>query len=323
MYYQKLLQVLQENEMSSWSMELKKQMPNFFSNVNHGDFLRWTNVVNHLPIISISEFNLDSNSIIVGSKSDCTNRERRLIEKQLRQLMPWRKGPYNLFGLTLDAEWQSNMKWTRLERHIKSLKNRLVLDVGCGNGYYGWRMLGKGAKYIVGLDPSLLFYSQFMAIKKYLPDSDIEIIPFGIEALSDKDLYFDTVFSMGVVYHRRDPIEHLNQLLKCLQSGGELVIESIVIDCDNLDVLIPEASYAKMKNVWSIPSLKLLVKWVDDAGFKNTRVISTTKTTSEEQRITEWMQFESLDDFLDQHDKNKTIEGYPAPIRSIVIAEKP
>ena len=323
MYYQKLLQVLQENEMSSWSMELKKQMPNFFSNVNHGDFLKWTNVVNHLPTISISEFNLDSNSIIVGSKSDCTNKERRLIEKQLRQLMPWRKGPYNLFGLTLDAEWQSNMKWTRLERHIKSLKNRLVLDVGCGNGYYGWRMLGKGAKYIVGLDPSLLFYSQFMAIKKYLPDSDIEIIPFGIEALSDKDLYFDTVFSMGVVYHRRDPIEHLNQLLKCLQSGGELVIESIVIDCDNLDVLIPEASYAKMKNVWSIPSLKLLVKWVDDAGFKNTRVISTTKTTSEEQRITEWMRFESLDDFLDQHDKNKTIEGYPAPIRSIVIAEKP
>ena len=128
---------------------------------------------------------------------------------------------------------------------------------------------------------------------------------------------------MGVVYHRRDPIEHLNQLLKCLQSGGELVIESIVIDCDNLDVLIPEASYAKMKNVWSIPSLKLLVKWVDDAGFKNTRVINTTKTTSEEQRTTEWMQFESLDDFLDQHDKNKTIEGYPAPIRSIVIAEKP
>ena len=323
MHYQKLLQVLQENEMSSWSMELKKQIPNFFSNVNHGDFLKWTNVVNHLPTISISEFNLDSNSIIVGSKSDCTNKERRLIEKQLRQLMPWRKGPYNLFGLTLDAEWQSNMKWTRLERHIKSLKSKLVLDIGCGNGYYGWRMLGKGAKYIVGLDPSLLFYSQFMAIKKYLPDSDIEIIPFGIEALSDKDLYFDTVFSMGVVYHRRDPIEHLNQLLKCLQSGGELVIESIVIDCDNLDVLIPEASYAKMKNVWSIPSLKLLVKWVDDAGFKNTRVISTTKTTSEEQRITEWMQFESLDDFLDQHDKNKTIEGYPAPIRSIVIAEKP
>ena len=323
MHYQKLLQVLNENEMSSWSCQLNEQIPSFFSTVNHGDFSRWINIVNNLPSIQISEFNLDSNSIIVGSKSDCTTSDRRLIEKQLRGLMPWRKGPYNLFGLELDAEWQSNMKWMRLESDIKSLKNKLILDIGCGNGYYGWRMLGKGAKYIVGLDPSLLFYSQYMAVKKYLPDSNIEIIPFGVEALPVNELYFDTVFSMGVIYHRREPTEHLRQLSRCLKSGGELVIESIVIDSDNLDVLIPEEPYAKMKNVWAIPSLKLLVKWINDAGFKNTRVIDTTKTTSKEQRVTKWMQFESLNDFLDQNDRDKTIEGYPAPVRSIVISEKP
>ena len=162
-----------------------------------------------------------------------------------------------------------------------------------------------------------------MAVKKYLPDSNIEIIPFGVEALPVNELYFDTVFSMGVIYHRREPIEHLRQLLRCLKSGGELVIESIVIDSDNLDVLIPEEPYAKMKNVWAIPSLKLLVKWINDAGFRNTRVIDTTKTTSKEQRVTKWMQFESLNDFLDQNDRDKTIEGYPAPVRSIVISEKP
>ena len=323
MQYQKLLQILNENKMSSWSCQLKEQIPSFFSTVNHGDFSRWINIVNNLPSIQISEFNLDSNSIIIGSKSDCTARDRKLIEKQLRGLMPWRKGPYNLFGLELDAEWQSNMKWMRLESDIKSLKNKLILDIGCGNGYYGWRMLGKGAKYILGLDPSLLFYSQYMAVKKYLPDSNIEIIPFGVEALPVNELYFDTVFSMGVIYHRREPIEHLRQLLRCLKSGGELVIESIVIDSDNLDVLIPEEPYAKMKNVWAIPSLKLLVKWINDAGFRNTRVIDTTKTTSKEQRVTKWMQFESLNDFLDQNDRDKTIEGYPAPVRSIVISEKP
>ena len=276
-----------------------------------------------MPSIQISEFNLDSNSIIIGSKSDCTARDRKLIEKQLRGLMPWRKGPYNLFGLELDAEWQSSMKWMRLESDIKSLKNKLILDIGCGNGYYGWRMLGKGAKYILGLDPSLLFYSQYMAVKKYLPDSNIEIIPFGVEELPVNELYFDTVFSMGVIYHRREPTEHLRQLLRCLKSGGELVIESIVIDSDNLDVLIPEEPYAKMKNVWAIPSLKLLVKWINDAGFRNTRVIDTTKTTSKEQRVTKWMQFESLNDFLDQNDRDKTIEGSPAPVRSIVVSEKP
>ena len=320
---QKLFEILQKNKMSSFVNELKKKIPNFLNSSRHGDFIRWSNSVNDLPSIEISKFNLDSDSIIVGSKSDCSDIERKLIEEQLRQLMPWRKGPYNLFGLILDAEWQSNMKWKRLEGHIKSLKNKLVLDVGCGNGYYGWRMLGKGAEYVVGIDPSLLFYSQFRAIKKYIPDSDIEIIPFGIEELPNSKLYFDTVFSMGVIYHRREPIEFLKQLSRCLKSGGELVIESIVIDSDNLDVLIPEGPYAKMKNVWSIPSLKLLVKWINGAGFRNTRVIDTVKTTSKEQRITKWMQFESLDDFLDQHDRDKTIEGYPAPVRSIVISEKP
>jgi len=320
--YQKLLEILQKNKMGFLAKKLKKQIPNSIDSTRHGDFLRWSSSVDSLPCIEVSEFNLDSDSIVIGSKSDCSNIERKLIEKQLRQLMPWRKGPYNLFGLTLDAEWQSSMKWKRLEGHIKSLENKLVLDVGCGNGYYGWRMLGKGAKYVVGIDPSLLFYSQFMAIKKYLPDSDIEIIPVGIETLPENELYFDTVFSMGVIYHRRDPTEHLNQLLRCLKLGGELVIESIVIDCNNLDVLIPDTPYAKMKNVWSIPSLKLLVKWINDAGFSNTRVINTTKTTSKEQRVTEWMQFESLDEFLDKHDKDKTIEGYPAPVRSIVVAEK-
>jgi len=320
---QKLFEILQKNKMSSFVNELKKKIPNFLNSSRHGDFIRWSNSVNDLPSIKISEFNFNLDSIIVGSKSDCSDIERKLIEEKLRQLMPWRKGPYNLFGLILDAEWQSNMKWKRLEGHIKSLKNKLVLDVGCGNGYYGWRMLGKGAEYVVGIDPSLLFYSQFRSIKKYIPDSDIEIIPFGIEELPNSKLYFDTVFSMGVIYHRREPIEFLKQLSRCLKSGGELVIESIVIDSDNLDVLIPEGPYAKMKNVWSIPSLKLLVKWINDAGFRNTRVIDTVKTTSKEQRITKWMQFESLDDFLDQHDRDKTIEGYPAPVRSIVISEKP
>ena len=323
MQYQKLLEILNENSMGNWSNLLKKQTPDFFNNINHGDFSKWLNVIHDLPFISASEFHLDLESITIGNKIDCSDAERRHIKRQLKHLMPWRKGPYNLFGIVLDAEWQSNMKWARLEGQIKPLQDKLVLDVGCGNGYYCWRMLGKKAKYVVGVDPSLLFYSQFMAIKKYSPNCNIDLIPLGIESLPDKGLYFDTVFSMGVIYHRRDPIEHLRQLSKCLKSGGELIIESLVIDSDNLDVLIPKERYAKMKNVWSIPSVKLLVRWINDAGFKNIKIIDTTQTTIKEQRVTEWMKFESLANFLNQHNINRTIEGYPAPVRTIVISEKP
>ncbi|MEO1924394.1 MAG: DUF1698 domain-containing protein, partial [Gammaproteobacteria bacterium] len=131
-----------------------------------------------------------------------------------------------------------------------------------------------------------------------------------------------TVFSMGVIYHRRDPIEHLEQLRNCLKSGGELVLETLVIDSEQPEDLQPEGRYSKMINVWSIPSCPLLIEWAKAAGFNNVRVIDVTKTTIEEQRKTAWTRFESLIDFLDKDDHNKTIEGYPAPIRAILLAEK-
>ena len=323
MSYLKLLEVLDHNSMNGLSNLLKKEFPTFFENINHGDFQKWSNVINELPSVSSSVIDLNKGNIVIGKKSDCSNSERKLIKKQLKQLMPWRKGPYSLFGIYINSEWRSDMKWIRLQDDIKPLKNNLVLDVGCGNGYYGWRMLGREAKYVVGIDPSLLFYNQFSAIKKYTSNCNIDFIPWGIDELPDAGLFFDTVFSMGVIYHRRDPIEHLKKLAKCLKTNGEIIIESLVIDSHNLDVLIPKERYAKMKNVWMIPSLKLLVKWADDAGLKNIRIINTAKTTLREQRVTEWMQYESLTNFLCQFDRKKTIEGYPAPVRSILIAEKP
>ncbi len=323
MDYEKLLDTLHENSMSDWSRQLEKQLSDYFTNINHGDYTKWVSAIDNLPSIPFSTFDLNADSIIIGSDADCTDQQQEWIKKRLKTLMPWRKGPFNLFGVFIDAEWQSNIKWARIKDHIQPLDNKMVLDIGCGNGYYGWRMLGSNARYVVGMDPTLLFHMQFSAIKKYLPDFDIDIVPLGIQALPDIPLKFDTVFSMGVIYHRRDPVEHLTRLMDCLKSGGEIVLETLVIESDQIDVLIPDGRYAKMNNVWSIPSTGLLLKWVNDTGFRHARIIDVSKTTCNEQRVTEWMQFESLNDFLDKKDKNKTIEGYPAPTRAILLAEKP
>lgn len=323
MEFQKLYDLLDSNSMSSFSDYLKNEIPIFFSDINHGDYFKWMKYIDELPNITVSKFDFTLDAVTIGDKSDCSIEERAILKNNLMKLKPWRKGPFNIFGLFLDAEWQSNMKWNRLVEHIKPLENKLVLDIGCGNGYYGWRMLGKKAEYVLGLDPSLLFYSQFIATKKYLPDANIDYVPLGIESIAHENLCFDSVFSMGVIYHRRDPLMHLRQLFQHLKSSGELIIESLVIDSENLDVLIPNDRYAKMKNVWSIPSLKLLTKWLENTGFKNIKVINTQQTSVDEQRVTEWMEFKSLDDFLDIKDKNKTVEGYPAPIRTIIISEKP
>lgn len=319
----KLFAVLNENAMGDWACLLEQQIADFFSSLNHGDYPRWISAVKGLPAIPVATFDFNSDSITIISKSDCTDEQQALITEQLKLLMPWRKGPFNLFGVDIDTEWRSNWKWDRLKDHIQPLEDRIILDIGCGNGYYGWRMLGEKARYVVGMDPTILFVMQFSAVKKYLPDLHIDIVPLGIQTLPGSPLNFDSVFSMGVIYHRRDPAEHLKQLMNCLHSGGELVLETLVIDSKKLEALIPQGRYSKMNNVWSIPSCRLLMEWVEAAGFKNARIIDATKTTTEEQRKTAWTRFESLSDFLDKEDKNKTVEGYPAPMRAILLAEKP
>ncbi len=323
MNYQKLFAELSAHSMHEWSELLALQMKEYFDDINHGDYSRWQSAIDQLPEIKPSRVILDSDFVVIGDSSDCDKSDIDNLTHQLKTLMPWRKGPFNFFGQFIDTEWRSNLKWSRLNQTIKPLENRLVLDIGCGNGYYGWRMLGENARYVVGLDPTLLFYMQFSAVKKYIPDANIDVLPFGIQKLPGFELNFDTVFSMGVIYHRRDPVEHLKQCRDCLNSGGELVLETLIIDEGDIDVLIPEKRYAKMNNVWAIPNVAKLIAWAEAAGFVNVKIVDISKTTNDEQRRTEWMTFESLDDYLDKHDKTRTVEGYPAPIRAILVAEKP
>jgi tRNA (mo5U34)-methyltransferase len=143
----------------------------------------------------------------------------------------------------------------------------------------------------------------------------------GIEELPPNLQAFDTVFSMGVFYHRRSPFSHLTELRSCLRRGGQLVLETLVIDAGPDQVLVPESRYAKMRNVWFIPSPQTLVSWMKRAGFRDIRLVDVTQTTTDEQRSTAWMQFESLADFLDPHDFSRTVEGYPAPCRATVTAK--
>ena len=308
--------------MAAWAARLKVQLQDYFRHIRHGDYQKWRAAVSALPAVTPARYCLRQDAVTIGQESDCGAGRRRRIEAQLKRLLPWRKGPFNLFGVYIDSEWRSNLKWARLSGRIQALSGRLVLDVGCGNGYYGWRMLGEGARHVVGIDPTLLFFMQFSAIKKYLPDSAIDILPFGIENLPQSPLYFDTVFSMGVIYHRHDPVAHLRQLHRFLKPAGELVLETLILESGPAPVFYPTGRYAGMNNVRAIPGAKILLQWAEQAGFNDARIIDVTKTTSQEQRRTDWMRFHSLDNFLDGKDRRKTIEGHAAPARAILLAGK-
>ncbi len=317
-----LLTLLAEQGMSSFAQTLRQQHEDYFKSIRHGDFSCWQYAIDHLPAITPSEIHLNKSSIQIGTENDCNNADRQNLKQKLQTLMPWRKGPFDRFGINLDAEWQSNIKWDRFANEISALEGRLVLDVGSGNGYYSWRMLGESARAVVGIDPTLRFAMQFHAANTYINNEQIHIFPFRLEQLMFDSLSFDTVFSMGVLYHQRDPLAHLKALYRSLRSGGELVVETLIVNQDDITLLKPEGRYAKMNNVWNIPSCNLLMEWVLKSNFSSAEIVDVSTTTTDEQRGTDWMEYESLADFLDPDDPGQTIEGYPAPKRAIVIARK-
>ena len=320
--YQDLFAFMRENKLARWLDSLEPILKHKLQEKPHGDLNRWLDALKALPDITPETVHLNQGR--VGASSAVVSEEdKQQLEAGLRGLTPWRKGPFELFGTHIDTEWHSDWKWDRIKDHISPLHNRLILDVGCGSGYHCWRMLGEGAARVVGIDPSFLFLMQFEAIKKYCgPTAAIHLLPVRMEDVSPNLEAFDTTFSMGVLYHRRSPIDHLLELKGTLRKGGELVLETLVTDGELGYSLVPEDRYSMMRNVWYIPSIPTLELWLRRAGFSDVRCVESNVTTTEEQRATEWMNFQSLKDFLHPNDPSKTIEGYPAPQRATFVARK-
>ncbi|MCG9760587.1 MULTISPECIES: tRNA 5-methoxyuridine(34)/uridine 5-oxyacetic acid(34) synthase CmoB [Pseudoalteromonas] len=305
--------------LSHWLETLPAQLSHWQKEAQHGDWPKWEKVIKNLPEISTTHVDIKT-KVEIGTGEDVNEGHQKQLTHLLKRMMPWRKGPFHLHGVHIDTEWRSDWKWDRLLPHISDLYGRNVLDIGCGSGYHLWRMRGEGAELVVGIDPSDLFLCQFQTIKHFNPDPNVHLLPLGVEQLPELKA-FDTVFSMGVLYHRRSPIDFLAQLRSQLRKGGELVLETLVVEGDVNTVLVPTDRYAKMRNVWFIPSCDALTLWLERVGFKDIKVVNKDVTSLDEQRQTPWMETESLADFLDPNDSSKTIEGYPAPLRAIFIAK--
>ena len=255
--------------------------------------------------------------VSVGHAGDLDATGRARLADALHGLSPWRKGPFRLFGLHIDAEWRSDLKWARIAQHM-DLEGAHVLDVGCGNGYYGWRMLEAGAASVTGVDPSLLYTLQHAAVAYYADDPRNLVLPLGLEDVRHARA-FDVVFSMGVVYHRRDPAAHVRALARYAHRDTVVVLESLVVDGGPVE---PQGRYARMRNVHVIPDVATLAGWLEAAGFATVRMVDRSVTTVAEQRATPWMTYQSLADALDPDDPRRTVEGYPAPERAVMIASQ-
>ena len=301
--YSSLWQCLSDLELDHWRQQCEPLLQERLSDTGHGDFKRWRQVVENLD-------SLEEN-------------HSATIRESLLSLSPWRKGPFQIGSVTIDSEWRSDLKWNRLKDSIAPLQSRNVLDVGCGNGYYALQMSSAGAQTVIGIDPTILYVMQFRAVSRFTDAKRVFVLPLRLHELPHRSRIFDTTFSMGVLYHQRSPIDHLRQLKSTLRPGGQLVLETLFMPGNESSACTPTDRYARMRNVWLLPTVAELTTWLQRSGFVDVEIIDKSVTTVDEQRSTEWMTFESLAEALDPADPSRTVEGWPAPRRVIAIANAP
>ena len=286
--------------------------------------IEWKNIkprweaIEALPRVDDIRVEIDSTISIYSdsfSKDDEAN-----IYSTAKLIQPWRKGPFRVSKTFIDSEWRSFIKYDLLKPHF-NITNKIVGDIGCNNGYYLFKMLKDKPKKLVGFDPSAIAYCQFKFIDHFIK-SGITYELLGIEHVEFYEHKFDTLFCLGVLYHRSDPISSLKSLYKGLNSGGELILDTFMIDGEDEVCLTPKKRYSKIPNIYFIPTINALKNWCYRAGFDNVEILEISKTKLNEQRKTEWIDTESLDDFLDKNDNSRTIEGYPAPKRVYIKAKK-
>lgn len=287
-----------------------------------GNSPRWIKAFAELPEMPGCCLGFSEGKVCIQPPAEISPEIRNLLHSALMNLRPWRKGPFSFADIVVDTEWRSDMKWQRLLDAGVQLTDKKVLDIGCGNGYYMWRMLEQNPASVLGVDPSTLFFYQFHAVLNYIQAQRIAFYPGGIDELDGVTSYFDSVFAMGILYHRPSPVETLKQIAAVMQPGAELWLETLTIEGSGQYCLSPLPRYAKMRNVYFLPTDDCLENWLETSGFENNELISVDVTQNAEQRKTEWILSQSLEDFLEPGNPNQTVEGYPAPRRSLWKARR-
>lgn len=318
---EKLFSILNSLDQAHWSQKLREILQKTQKIKKHGHTKTWKNAINGLPIKEKSNVTLNK-SVISVKNIELNDTEKEITKNILKKLRPWRKGPFSVDDIFIDSEWKSNMKWDRVKSMVSPLDDKTVLDVGCGNGYYSFRMIGEGAKLVIGIDPSDLFMMQFRAITHFINPIQVYLLRLRLQDLPNNKSLFDTIFSMGILYHQKSHHRHLSKCSSLLKPGGELVLETIIFPGMNNFINSGNQRYSQMRNVWYLPNLNELMTWLKMAGFTEIKLGSINRTSIDEQRSTEWMTTQSLIDGLDPKNHDLTIEGYPAPHRIVIVCKK-
>lgn len=158
-----------------------------------------------------------------------------------------------------DSEMHKTLTATVVEKYIDPLnlpKDSIILDLGCGPGYFLDQMKSRGYTNLTGVTLSLqdvkICEDKGHAIKKY----DISFLP-------QKDGYYDEsvdfIFLRQALEHSPYPIFSLMEYNRVLKQGSRIYIEVPAPNCDR------KLEY--MANHYSIFDADQLVALLQRTGF--------------------------------------------------------
>lgn len=266
-------------------------------------------------------FDASGPEVVIGDPRELTPENLPILRAVLREFMPWKKGPFRIFGESIDAEWRSDWKWERVLPHI-SLEGQTVADIGCHNGYYMFRMCEQRPAEVIGFEPILKHKLCFDFLQSFAQKPQLRFELMSVEAIDSYPKTFDTIFCLGILYHHTNPVGILRKLHQALNPGGSLIIDCQGIPGNEPVALVPESKYAGAAGMWFLPTLPALLNWITRSGFHEPYCFYKGQLSSDEQRATQWAPGKSLENFLLPTDNQYTVETYPRPWRFYVIARK-
>ncbi|MHA4990381.1 class I SAM-dependent methyltransferase [Cetobacterium somerae] len=122
--------------------------------------------------------------------------------------------PRSKYGLSAAGEWEV------LERVLPQLKDKSILDLGCGYGWHCKYAANKGASKIVGVDIS----TKMLELANLKNSAwNISYSCMAMEDIEFQEESFDIVFSSLAIHYIKDFDFLVRKIYKILKKGGSFI----------------------------------------------------------------------------------------------------